>query len=66
MKASDHYRLAVPGMGGHCPVKDISKDSFKIHQSWEDGPSGGNKCMGREIAQTVWEMVMESGIRLGV
>ena len=35
-----------PWDGGHCPVKDISKDSFKIHQSWEDGPSGGKQVHG--------------------
>ena len=27
-------------------MKDVSEDSFKIHQGWEDGPSGGKQVHG--------------------
>ena len=27
-------------------MKDVSEDRFKIHQGWEDGPSGGKQVHG--------------------
>lgn len=51
----NHYRLATPGNGVHCPVKDVSKDRYKVSRCWkgshfrrEAKPEAGNHtaCLG--------------------
>ena len=47
-------------------IKDVSKDSYRVHRDGRGVIQEGDKSMGREITGTIWEMVVNPGTALAV